>query len=130
MRFRYFSIVWRSLRPGQRRRLGGMLRVFSYLLFVSLVGTLLAASRVYARVGDATLRAGRELDRLGDVLGNTKTVYVNGAAMNISSAFTDQSAREVLDRFEAVCREHPGALVRALSDVPATLLDRAKVDGR
>ncbi|MBV9947162.1 MAG: hypothetical protein JOZ69_09965 [Myxococcales bacterium] len=35
----------------------------------------------------------------------------------------------MLDRFEAVCREHPQFLVRALSDVPATLLAKAGVAG-
>jgi hypothetical protein len=47
-----------------------------------------------------------------------KTLFINGAAMNISTAMTPQSPKEVLDRYESLCREHPQFLARAIADVP------------
>jgi hypothetical protein len=111
----------------RRRRFAGAARVFGYAMCVSTLGALGASRAVYASFGEGALHAGRELEGLGDALGGTKTIFLNGAAMNVSTAFTDQAPGEVLDRFEAVCRNQPEFLVRALSDLPATLLEKAHV---
>jgi hypothetical protein len=96
----------------------------AYGFVASLVCAALGARVVYADFREGTLEAGRELAQLKDVLGSTKTVFFNGTAMNVSTAFTDQSTSEVLDRFEAVCEDHPGFVARALADIPKTLEDR------
>ena len=106
--------VWRS------RILGG-LRLGAYVFGASLVCAGLGARVVYADFKEATLDVGRELSQLNDVLGSTKTVYINGEAMNVSTAFTDQSPTEVLDRFERVCADHPSYVAQAMADIPKTL---------
>ena len=113
--------------PFRPHRLAPRARLLAYAMFVSIGVALVTARAVYARVGEGALRAGREIEGLGDVLGGTKTVFINGAAMNISTAFADQTPAQVLDRFEAVCRAHPQFMVRALADIPAALLQKAKV---
>jgi hypothetical protein len=111
--------VWRS------RILGG-LRLGAYVFGVSLVCAGLGARVVYADFKEGTLDVGRELSQLNDVLGSTKTVYINGEAMNVSTAFTDQSPTEVLDRFERVCADHPSFVAEAMSDIPKTLAAAAE----
>jgi len=108
-------------------RMAGTLRVFCYAMAVSFVGALVAARSVYADFKEGSLRAGRELEALSDVLGGVNTVFVNGAAVHIATAFTAQAPAEVLDRFEAVCRAHPQFMARALADIPDTLLEKANV---
>jgi hypothetical protein len=98
-------------------------RVFAYVCFASLVCAALGARVVYADLREGTLQAGRELATLGDVLGTTKTLFLNGAVVNVSNALTTDSPKAVLDRFERVCREHPLFLARALEDLPAELQD-------
>jgi hypothetical protein len=118
MKSRFF-VVW-------RRRFFGAMRVAVYLWCATLLCAALAARVVYADFKESTLAIGRELDGLRDVLGEANTVTLNGAQMNVSTALTDQSPSDILDRFEAICAQHPGFVARALADIPATL--QAKVE--
>ncbi len=113
--------------PTAQTRVRGILRVACYALVVSFAGGLVGARAVYAAFEEGSLRVGRELDGLSDVLGDANTVFINGAAMNISTAFTTDTPGEVLDRFEAICRSHPQFMVRALSDVKTALLEKVHV---
>ena len=102
-----------------------------YAFVASLVCAALGARAVYANLREGSIQVGRELVSLGDVLGSTKTLGINGAIMNVSTAITEQSPSQVLDRYEAVCRQHPDYLPRALAEIPATLestVDRAVHD--
>jgi hypothetical protein len=112
----------------RRQRAAGVVRVAAFGFVVSLIGMVVAGRHVYAAYAEGALRVGHELDGFGDTLSNAKTVYLNGAAMNVSTAFTDQSPKEVLDRFQALCEGHPSFLSRAMMDIPATLHD-PKTDG-
>jgi hypothetical protein len=104
-----------------RNRFFGVMRLTAYVFFAALVVAAIGTRAVYADLREGTLQAGRELATLGDVLGTTKTIFINGSQMNVSNAITDQTPKEVLDRFETVCRAHPQFLARALADIPATL---------
>jgi hypothetical protein len=106
-----------------QRRMLALLRLTAYVFCAAIVCAAIGSRVVYADLREGTLQAGRELSSLGDVLGTTKTIFVNGAVMNVSNAITDQSPKEVLDRFETVCREHPQFMTRALADIPAALQD-------
>lgn len=109
------------------RGVAGALRVFCYTMVVSFVGAIVAARSVYADFKEGSLRVGRELETLNDVVGRANTVFVNGAGVHVATAFTPQAPAEVLDRFEAVCRTHPQFMARALADIQATLLERTHV---
>ena len=114
--------VWRTWASALSPRAAlGVMRVVAYAFVVSLLCAGLGARAVYASFEEGALQAGRELTGLSDVLGSTKTLGINGAIMNVSTAVTDESPSEVLDRFEAMCRAHPETLVRALENIPATL---------
>jgi hypothetical protein len=111
--------------PSARRALlcslFGVTRVMAYAFVVSLVCAAIGARVVYAKFGEGSLQAGRELAELGDVLGSTKTLGINGTLMNVSTALTERSPSDVVDRFEAICRAHPDFLARALADIPQGL---------
>jgi hypothetical protein len=102
-------------------------RLVCYAVVASIVCAALASRVVYADFTEGALRAGRELEGLTDVVGSPKTVSINGAPVMISTAFTDETPGEVLDRFEVLCREHPEFMARALSDLPKALLERGHV---
>jgi hypothetical protein len=104
-----------------KRRFFGVARLTTYVFCVNLGLAVLGARAVSANLREGSLQLGRELAPVGDVLGATKTVFLNGAAMNVSNATTDLAPGAVLDRFEALCREHPALLARAFSDIPETL---------
>ncbi|HEX3769506.1 MAG TPA: hypothetical protein VHV30_01520, partial [Polyangiaceae bacterium] len=96
---------------------------------VVLLLTIAGVARAgYARLAEGQLAAGRDLGEVGDVLGTTKTILVNGAVMNISTAGTDLTPGEVLDRFEAVCEAHPQIADEAMADIAGTL--KADAPGR
>ncbi len=100
----------------------GSLRVAGYVFVASSLCAAFGARVVYADFQEASLQVGNELTGLNDVLGSTNTLNINGVAMHVSTAFTDESPTEVLDRFEGMCQEHPEMLVRALTDIPQALL--------
>ncbi len=99
----------------------GTLRVLTYGFFASLLIGAFAARKAVADFKEGSLQAGREMAQLNDVLGSTKTLFINGTVMNVSTAFTPQSPKDVLDRYETMCEAHPDAIARALADIPATL---------
>jgi hypothetical protein len=101
-----------------------MARLTAYVCCANLALTALGARVVSADLREGSLQLGRELASVGDALGSTNTVFINGAAMNVSSAITGMAPEEVLDRFEALCREHPQFLARAFSDIPESLRDK------
>jgi hypothetical protein len=96
-------------------------RVAAYGLFVTVVLGLFAARSVYAALTDSALEMGGELMKLGDVVGPRSRVRVNGEAVNVASAMTDSTVTEVMDRFEAECREHAGGLAEELANLPDTV---------
>jgi hypothetical protein len=104
----------------------GVLRVAAYLSVLLTILALAVGRRAYARATDVAWAASRELDGLADVVGMPKTLFVNGAAMHVATAMTEQSPKEVLDRFEALCREHPQFLARAMDDVPEEMRHKAE----
>jgi hypothetical protein len=104
----------------------GVLRVGAYLSVLLTILALALGRRAYARAADVAWEASRELEGLADVVGSPKTLFINGAAMHVATATTEQSPKEVLDRFEALCREHPQFLARAMDDVPEEMRHRAE----
>src|SRR5579871_282391 len=96
-------------------------RVATYLGVVTLVLGTVAASKVYGSVEKGALEIGGGLAQLGDVMGPTYRVLLNGEALNVSSAMTDASVDEVLGRFEKECREHAGGLEEELDALGGTL---------
>jgi hypothetical protein len=108
-----------------KRRIFGAARLTAYVFCANLAVAAVGARVVWANLGDGSLRMGRELAAMGDAFGATKTVFFNGAEMNVSTALTAATPGEVLDRFEALCREHPQVLARAIDDIPEALRGEA-----
>lgn len=106
----------RSLIPSARS-----LRVGAYGTFAFGLLAICAARSVYADVRAIGLASGHELAKLGDLTAGAYRVRVNGAVIHRSSAHTDQPVTTVLDRYEAHCRSNPGALGRAMQDIPSAL---------
>jgi hypothetical protein len=100
------------------------LRMAAYSAFAFGILALAASRSVYADVREMGLGIGHQLAKLEDLTGEAYLIRFNGMEMRRASAHTAQSAREVLDRYESYCRENPGALGRAMGDIPSALEDR------
>lgn len=103
------------------QRVRGVLRVGAYLFVISLVGAGLAARSAWGSASEQALVTGRQLVKLGEFTKDSERLMLNGQALNMASATTDLSVAQVLDRFEAICKEE-GAIPRDMREVK-TLLD-------
>jgi hypothetical protein len=113
-----------TLKPFFERQLGWtkkLTRVATYFAFVAVVLVALLSRIVWAAVEKDVFEIGAGLVALGDVAGPSYRVRLNGEAMNVASATTEQRAAQVLDRFENECRVHTGGLARAFETLPQTL---------
>ncbi len=82
-------------------------RVFAYGTVVAVGLSALAARSAVADVEQGSLRFGRELDKVADLLGDTKQVQLNGETIYFSQSVTEEDVGTVLDRFQAHCSEDP-----------------------
>jgi hypothetical protein len=103
-------------------RVRGVLRVGAYLMVISLVCAGLAARSAYGSVSEQALATGRQLAKLGEFTKDSERLLLNGQPLNISSATTDLSVGQVLDRFEALCKEE-GVMPRDFREVKELLQD-------
>jgi hypothetical protein len=100
------------------------LRMAAYAGFAFGLLALAAARSVYADVREMGLGVGHQLAKLEDLTGDGVLIRLNGTDLHRASAHTSQSTGEVLSRYEAYCRQSPGALGRAMQDIPSALKDR------
>lgn len=111
--------IARALLPSARS-----LRMAAYSVFAFGALAAAASRSVYADVREMGLGIGHQLAKLEDLTGGAYLIRVNGAELHRASVHTPQSTGEVLNRYEAYCRESPGALGQAMRDIPSALADR------
>lgn len=92
----------------------GVLRVSVYGVVVFTALAWWAGGSARGAADEASLRFGRQLDQLRDVLGTTKTLDLNGERLHVSTAMVELDVGAALDRFEQLCAEHPSALLQSL----------------
>lgn len=112
----------RSYKSPHLRRALGVTRVVAYGLVVSAGLGAFAARSAVADVSEGSLRVGRELDKLGDLLGKTNEITLNGEKIFFSQATTTDNVGTVLDRFQGHCDEDPGMSGATWQDVATTKL--------
>lgn len=101
--------VWRSPTIRRVRAVG---RVAAYAGVLLCVFTLVEYKRAKAEIGEKSLQIGRDLLPLADLLQENNDLQINGERLMLSTATSKQSVTQVLDRYEAYCKEHPGAIGR------------------
>ncbi len=105
-----------AFRAHTGRALRGAARVLAYVTcLLTLVGAV-SVRAAWGAMSEKTMSVGREMAALGDALGTTKTVLLNGQEVHVSTAVLHVGVNEALDRFQAVCDEHPSGLSRALDE--------------
>jgi hypothetical protein len=87
-----------------------LMRVTAYFSVVAFVLFFFGARSVWGSAEKSLLDMGAGLAVMGDVLGPTYRVRLNGEPMNVASATTDMTVGQVLDQFEKECREHTGGM--------------------
>jgi hypothetical protein len=100
-----------------------LMRVTVYFGVVAFVFFLLGARSVWGSAEKSLLDMGESLTVMGDVLGPSYRVQLNGEPVNVASTTTDMTVSQVLDRFEQDCREHTGGLDEELQKLSASLKD-------
>ncbi len=101
-------------------RLFGVVRAMVFLSFAFAVVGLLAVRSVRADAGESGIVFGREMSRLGDLIGSARRVTLNGESVFVASATSPSSYADVLDRVERLCSDATGGLREELAD-PARL---------
>jgi hypothetical protein len=86
-------------------RLRGLTRLGVYTTTVFLGLAALAARSARSDAGEAALVMGREFAQLGGAIQNGNRVRLNGEQIYVGSTIVDMPTNEVLDRFEALCRQ-------------------------
>lgn len=103
-------------------RVRGVLRVGAYLSVISLVSAGFAARSAHGSISEQALVTGRQLSKLGEFTKSSERLSLNGQALDIASATTSLSMKQVLDKFEGLCKEE-GAVPRDLREVQGVLSD-------
>lgn len=118
--------------PRHKRRLKllGVLRVLVYAMVVCLGLSALAARSAWGNLKESALVLGRELTQFGDLLGQSHRLRLNGEPVFVASALTDQTVQQVIDRFDAHCREYSGGLVQEFENLPASVRSQVPVQFR
>jgi hypothetical protein len=106
------------------RMLGRMTRVLAYFSVLSAGLVFLYARSVRGQIAEKTLALGRDLAGFKDLLRGVHRVRLNGEAIYVASALSDQSMTEILDRVERQCREHSGGLLEQFDGLPQEARDR------
>lgn len=114
----------------RRIHLRGVIRVLVYCTFASLVIAFVSIRSAWGDFKDSAMIMGRQLATFGDVEGRINRVRLNGEPIYVTSAVTEAPAREVLDRFEGLCRQHAGGLDKMFEQLPQNIKDDFEaVDG-
>ena len=118
----WFDLPKRFFAAALTPRVRGTLRVLAYLSVVTLVALALSVRSAWGSVTEQALVTGRQLAKLSDLTKESERLLLNGQALQISSAVTDKSLDEVLERFDALCRED-GVVARDFREVKGLLSD-------
>jgi hypothetical protein len=117
----------RMLRAVITPKTRGFLRAATYIGVVCAVGAGLSARSAWGQVSEQALVTGRELSKLEDLSGPPEHLMLNGQKLNISSALSDLSMTQVLDRFQGVCNTD-GTLQRDFREIKGLLDDKALLE--
>jgi hypothetical protein len=104
------------------------LRVATYLGVLAVVLLFFLARSVRAQMGEKSLALGQELAQFRDVLHGVHRVSLNGETLYVASAVSEQTMDQVLDRFEASCRERSGGLAEQFDRLPSDVKARIGAD--
>lgn len=107
--------------PTLRTHLRGLTRVLVFCIFASLIIAGASIRSAYGDFKDSAMIMGRQLATFGDVEGRISRVQLNGEPIYLTSAVTRATAHDVLDRFEALCREHAGGMDKMFERLPENL---------
>src|SRR3954464_6646849 len=99
-----------------RLRLVGSLRLAVYAFAVAVVLTGLCMRRAQAAFREQVWLLGDELKPIANLVDGTTRLRLNGQSLYVSmTTVPHTTVAGVLDRFEAVCREHPGPFSRRMN---------------
>jgi hypothetical protein len=99
-------------------RLAGIVRVAGFCTVVSFAFTALTVRSVYGEMEETTLRVGRNMLKLKDVLGPPQMLVFNGATIYAGGRHVPMSVKEFLDRFEEHCEEHSAGFEEDFRSIP------------
>jgi hypothetical protein len=106
---------------GARALVARLLRVTTYVSFLTLGAGLVAARTAHAKVEDGAFALGEQLLQLPAAGEGVHELAINGQRVLVATAQTTQPLAAVLDRFERECDEHADGLLDDLRELPAAL---------
>ena len=112
------------------RHLRGLFRAFAYLSVTALVFGAWSVKSARAEMKAQTITVGRQMLELARASNHEVTpIRFNGQQMILASSVATSDAKSVLDRYEAHCRENPGASDWKDLEAPGTKSDGFLTNG-
>jgi hypothetical protein len=120
-------MLFEKLRRIKAVKVGGVLRVAAYFGVVCTAMSGYALHEAKAAVTEEGFVLGRDLARVADLLDHTYEVNLNGQQVYMANVDTLLPMKDILDRYEGMCRDNPGLLADAWKSIPK---DKQKVEGK
>lgn len=99
-------------------KLMGVMRVIAYFSVVAAVLGVYATHEARAAFAEQGFILGRDMAKVADMLDHTYEININGQKAYMASVDTLLPKKEILDRYEAMCRDNAGLLGEAWKALP------------
>lgn len=104
----------------------GTLRVAAYFGVVGAVVAAYTTREAKASMSEQGFVIGRDLSKVADLLDHTYEVNLNGQHLYMARNDTLLPLKDILDRYEIVCRDNPGLAAEAWKAIPE---EKRKIHG-
>jgi hypothetical protein len=102
----------------KQTKLTAVARVAAYIGFVGVAGATLSVSKAKADITEQAFVLGRDLSQIAEFVDHTYQIRMNGETIFMASTESSLPRKEIVDRFEDVCRNNPGVIADAWKAIP------------
>jgi len=106
-------------RAGHFQQVLPWLRLAGFVAVVLMLSAWWAVHQVSAYVEERALAIGEHLDSAYDPRAGTSTLSFNGQRMSVTSVSSDQSVKQILDRFTELCGRSSGGITEQIDEFMA-----------
>ncbi len=118
-----------SRNPQKMKHVRGLCRAAGYLTVTAIAFSAWSIKSARAEMKQQTLTLGREMVELARASNHAVTpITMNGEKMYLASSVSEDSAKNILDRYEASCKANPGQPAAGWKDLERLAGDKGKGD--
>lgn len=107
-----------NLRRLKATKMMAVTRVAAYFAVVSVALGAYTTHEAKASITEQGFVLGRDLAKVAELLDHTYEIKINGQTAYMASVDSSLSMKEILDRYEAMCKDNAGLAAEAWKDIP------------